>query len=205
MTEQTLHANTTGPAKQVEEKKISLKKKTFWKVFRYFEHIFAFIGLFVLVYACCFDVTHMVSESMAPTLKGTPTTPQDWVFSEKITYFFRAPRRWELVMFESDAACYVIKRVLAFPKETIRINKKDLLINDQILHKPKSLSFLNYYAYGNLRNPKGFTCKEGYYVMGDHSQDSNDSRFEGPIRKKQIYARPLFIFWPLSRIRWVNP
>ena len=52
---------------------------------------------------------------------------------------------------------------------------------------------------------KTVACGRGYFVMGDDSRDSEDSRFEGPIVPERILFRARFRVWPRSRIGWVNP
>jgi signal peptidase I len=43
-------------------------------------------------------------------------------------------------------------------------------------------------------------------VMGDNRNDSNDSRFwpSGLPDKSRVMGKAMFIFWPVSRIRWVH-
>ncbi len=48
----------------------------------------------------------------------------------------------------------------------------------------------------------GFTVPEdSYFMMGDNSLNSLDSRFWGTVPSKNIVGKALFIFWPISR-RW---
>jgi hypothetical protein len=48
--------------------------------------------------------------------------------------------------------------------------------------RPASLEPLTYYAYGNLQNGATVACGDGYFVVGDDSRDSQDSRFEDRCR-----------------------
>ena len=41
--------------------------------------------------------------------------------------------------------------------------------------------------------------KDQYEVMGDNRTFSQDSRDFGPVPRDAIFARVLFIYWPLSR------
>jgi hypothetical protein len=40
-----------------------------------------------------------------------------------------------------------------------------------------------------------------FFVLGDNSSDSKDSRFLGPVRAEDVIGRPLGVVWPLGRIR----
>lgn len=98
-----------------------------------------------------------------------------------------------------------MKRVVGLPGESIAIKKFQVSINDQELAHPASLDFLKYYSYGNVSNGKSVACHDGYFVLGDDSKDSQDSRYEGPVPPHRIEGRALCIVWPLSRIRFINP
>ena len=42
-----------------------------------------------------------------------------------------------------------------------------------------------------------------YYVLGDNSSHSTDSRDFGPVEAAEIVGRPIAVVWPLSRMRWL--
>ena len=57
-----------------------------------------------------------------------------------------------------------------------------------------ALDFPNHIENGDLVVPPGM-----YFMMGDNRHDSNDSRFWGFVSRRQIVARPLVIYFSLSR------
>jgi signal peptidase I len=142
---------------------------------------------------------------MAPTLQGDGGRGSDWVLSENISYWFRPPRRWEVVSFHNVESFLVAKRVVGLPGESISLDARRALINGTPLPVPASLTFLRYYAWGDLDDGKSVNCGEGYFVLGDDSKDSADSRFDGPVSPSEIRARAWLIVWPPSRIGFVNP
>ncbi|MGB0580622.1 MAG: signal peptidase I [Limisphaerales bacterium] len=171
---------------------------------RWGEHLLAVIGAVLIAYHLCFELSVMVSPSMSPTLQGTKRENGDWVLTEKITYWFREPRRWEVVRFNLDDYTPVMKRVVALPKETITIKTNNITINGESVLRPDSITNLTYYSYGNLSSGRPVPCDWGYYVLGDDSRDSQDSRFEGAIKPDKIQGRVLLRVWPLNRFGWVR-
>ena len=169
------------------------------------EHALATVGLLFLVYHAGFDVSVMVSPSMSPTLQGTSAEDGDRVLTERISYRLRGPRRWELVAFRNRNGERVMKRVVGLPGETVSVQDGEVVVDGSALPRPTALKELKYYAYGNLHRGKSVACEDGYYVMGDDSKDSQDSRYEGPVNPDKIMGRPWLIVWPPERLGFVNP
>ncbi len=165
----------------------------------------AVVGLLSVVYHALFDLTPIVSNSMAPTLRGDGAAGSDWLLAEKLSYRLRRPARWEIIQFRNKDGNWVAKRVVGLPGETIAMRERDILINGQVVAPPKSLGFLRYYAFGSLSNGRSVDCKEGYFVLGDDSRDSFDSRYEGVVRPDEVQGRAWLIVRPLSRFGFVTP
>jgi signal peptidase I len=86
----------------------------------------------------------------------------------------------------------------------VSLKDRQVLIDGSPVERPAGLAFLTYYPFGNLFGGKAAPCGEGYYVLGDDSKDSQDSRFEGPVNPERIRGRAWLIVWPLSRVRALN-
>jgi signal peptidase I len=163
----------------------------------------AVVGLVTLVRPLLFDVTPLASGSMSPTLQGDERGG-DLVLAEKVSYWFREPRRWDVVEFKDSNGIQIMKRVMGMPGEYLAVKDRHVEVNGQALVTPKGVAAVRYYPYGNLIGGKAYEVKGGYYVLGDDSADSEDSRYEGPVERKQIRARAWLIVWPPSRMGWVR-
>jgi signal peptidase I len=172
---------------------------------RLLERFFAILGVLLLVYLLCFDLSMMVSGSMSPTLRGNGKLGSDYVLSEKMSYWFRSPRRWELVAFHNAEGLFVMKRVAALPGGNIRMERDGtIFVNAARVERPERLRSIRYYAYGTLAAGNTAKAGDGFFVLGDDSKDSQDSRWEKPVSWEAICGRPWLIVWPPHRIGFAN-
>jgi signal peptidase I len=168
------------------------------------ERTFAVIGVLFVAYHGAFRLDRLTSGSMQPTLQGRSLTDGDHVLSETITGRWRTPRRYDVVAFQTDEGLQVMKRVIGRPGETIALRQGKFVVDGRELERPKDVPARTYYAYGNLANGGAVRCGNGYYVLGDDSIDSQDSRFDGPIAPERIVGRAWAIVWPPSRMGLVR-
>ncbi|MCE5268626.1 MAG: signal peptidase I [Planctomycetaceae bacterium] len=175
-------------------------------LFRQTEHGLAALGLAMLVYYAFFDVSRVVSGSMAPTLRGENWQTGDLVLSERVSYWLRRPRRWEIITFRTAEGMQVMKRVIGVPGERVEVRRDgQIIINGQPLERPADLDFLHYFPAGNLLRKEPVECGDGYYLLGDNALDSDDSRFNPPVRPDQLIGRAWLILAPAGRRGFVNP
>lgn len=172
---------------------------------RQVEHCLALIGLGAVVYFACFDLSRIVSGSMAPTLRGEEWPTGDLVLTERVSYWLRRPRRWEVVTFRNEQGAQVMKRVVGLPGERVQMLRGGRIVVDgEELERPCELADLGYFPYGNLSAGQTAECGRGYYVLGDDSRDSDDSRFNGPLAPCRITGRAWLILDPAARRGFVN-
>ena len=171
---------------------------------RWIEHVLAAVGGLVLLFWLTVDISTVVTPSMAPTLVGNNVDDGDRVLTEKVTRWFRHPRRWEVITFTTPAGQKRMKRVVGLPGETVQLNENgELLIDGKQVALPESLD-VKYLRFGNLVDGKPVSCGDGYFVLGDFLRDSDDSRFEGPISPSVVIGRAWLKLWPSSRFGFVQ-
>jgi signal peptidase I len=171
---------------------------------RWGEHLFACIGVCFVLYHLAFESTVMTSDSMAPTLQGTSYENGDRILLEKVSGYFRAPRRWEIYFYYNSEGTPVAKRVVGLPGERISIRKNRIYINGTELEPPGQLREIKYYDYGELANGREVDCGHAYFMLGDASADSFDSRFTGLVMKNQFRGRAWLIAWPRAHFGFVR-
>ena len=174
------------------------------RALRWVERGFAVFGVLCLLYLLTVDISIITSTSMSPTLQGTNVDDGDRVVTEKVTRWFRQPRRWEVIAFTRDDGVQLMKRVAGLPGETVQLSEdRRLLIDGRPVTMPPSLP-QKYLRFGNLLDGKPIACGEGYYVLGDDLKDSDDSRFIGSVKPSRLIGRAWLIVSPWNRIGFVR-
>lgn len=165
------------------------------------ERALALLGLASLVWWFCFDLGTVTSESMRPLLLGTNIDNGDWLLSEKLSYRFRRPRRWEVVSLTARDGTRVVKRIVGLPGERVRIPAPGVLeIDGRRLDLPPRLAHVRYLPQARLARGRSMACGSGYFALGDDSADSADSRFDGPFPPESVRSRAWLIVRPRGRM-----
>jgi signal peptidase I len=152
-----------------------------------FALVFGFVRPFVV------EAFYIPSQSMVPTLKV-----QDRVLVNKFIYRFSEPERGDIVVFQSveGGGEDLIKRVMGVPGDEIAVRGGKLLVNGEPHSEPYvNKKFPDRSTFAPTRVPKGH-----YFMMGDNRANSRDSRFFGPVPKKNIEGEAFLRFWPPDRI-----
>jgi len=161
------------------------------------------------------------SGSMRPTL-----IEGDRILVNKFIYRLHPPQRGDIIVFYfpsewrpfrerlTDPARNLwdrlfnvgrpfIKRLIAVGGDEVEIRDGMILVNGKPLDGRPIFRANRYYnqgSYGEAGRP--FRVPEkSFYVLGDNSLSSHDSRFWGFVPERLVIGQAICIFWPLHRWR----
>ncbi len=110
---------------------------------------------------------------------------------------FYTPQRGDIVVIHRDNdAMPLIKRVIALEGETVSIDSKtnQVYINGEILNEP----YVNYPHVPGLESY--VTVPDGHvFVMGDHRNNSSDSRTLGCFDVDDVIGKAVLRFYPFDQ------
>ena len=185
------------------------------------EDILDFVKVFVIsaIVILLFEnfVAHPVrvdGKSMYPTLKDG-----EFGFTNVGGVLLNGVERGDIVvvtMEEEGQKTHWVKRVIGLPGDTVSCVNDVVYINGKVLDETKYIdpdyrqSLVDKFGYfnkvPNADNTNVVDFEEvklkddEYYVMGDNRPYSKDSRYVGPVKKSQIFAKKMLVLLPISDI-----
>jgi signal peptidase I len=137
-----------------------------------------------------FQVARVEGQSMAPTLAD-----QDRLIVNKLVYRLTEPRRSDIVMlyYPINPDKSFVKRVIAEEGDQVRIVDGQVFVNEvPIPDEYVPAAYRSHDDWGPQIIPEGY-----YFVMGDHRNNSSDSRHWGMVPKRYIIGKVQLRWWPL--------
>lgn len=185
------------------------------------EDILGFIKVFVVsaivILLFVNFVAHPVrvdGKSMYPTLKDG-----EFGFTNVGGVLLNGVKRGDIVvvtMEEKGQKTHWVKRVIGMPGDTISCVNDIVFINGKVLDETQYIdpdyrqSCVDQFGYFNkVPNADNTDVQDfeevklgddEYYVMGDNRPYSKDSRYVGPIKKSQLFAKKMLVLLPISDI-----
>lgn len=185
------------------------------------EDILGFIKVFVVsaivILLFVNFVAHPVrvdGRSMYPTLKDG-----EFGFTNVGGVLLNGVKRGDIVvvtMEEKGQKTHWVKRVIGMPGDTISCVNDIVFINGKVLDETKYIdpdyrqSCVDQFGYFNkVPNADNTDVQDfeevklgddEYYVMGDNRPYSKDSRYVGPVKKSQLFAKKMLVLLPISDI-----
>jgi len=146
-------------------------------------------------------------------LEGDIILVNKFIYGAKIPFTYlrlpalKQPKRGDVVVFiyPEDPKKNYIKRLVAVEGETVEIKNGNIYVNDLPVSEPE-FNQRYYYNRGDYAKAgaKIIVPKDSYFVLGDNSIASQDSRFWGFVPKKNILGEAILIYWPPQRIRLIK-
>ncbi|MGL4790547.1 MAG: signal peptidase I, partial [Anaerotignaceae bacterium] len=155
------------------------------------EAIFEAMIIIAILYFVLFPV-RVEGNSMAETLNEG-----DRVFVSRLMGTFGLYNTGDIVVFEkleNETPIKIVKRIIATEGDIVEIKDGKIYVNSVELQE----DYISSPTDGELM----VTVEEGHvFVLGDNREESTDSRFFGTINTKDVYAKVILRFLPISEIR----
>jgi signal peptidase I len=147
-----------------------------------------------LIVTFVFQVARVEGRSMAPTLED-----QDRLIINKFAYRLDGPHLGDIVMlyYPNDPSKSFVKRLIAGEGDQVRIvdgkvYRNGVLLDDSFVQP----DYRGHDDWGPEVVPEGY-----YFVMGDHRNNSFDSRHWRYVPKMYIVGKVQMRWWPPRHVR----
>jgi signal peptidase I len=189
-----------------------IKQNNFWQaVWEWVESFLIALVIALAIRTFVVQAFKIPTSSMFPTLRaGDRILVNKLFYGPRIPFTkirlpsLQEPQRGDIIVFiyPEDPKKDFIKRLIAFGGEKVEIKNGSIYIDGQITAESR-LQHLYYYNRGEYgEEGQVITVPEGcYYVLGDNSASSRDSRYWGFVPKDNLLGKAMVIYWPLNRMR----
>ena len=141
------------------------------------------------------EIVIVTSNSMQPAMSSN-----DRVLADHRASLQNKWKRGDIVIFDTPenwgAPDTFTKRVIGLPGEKVQVFGGQVFVNDKPLEE-------NYIQEPMLKKENFYPLvlgSDGYFLMGDNRNNSEDSRDHGPVQSRFIRGRALRILWPPGRM-----
>lgn len=139
------------------------------------------------------------SPAMSPTL-----VVDDRILVDKAIYKRSPVQRGDIIVFiyPVDQKKDFIKRVVGLPGEAIEIRDGKIWVNGAQLESPPEIGAREYFncecPYGQVGQSVQIP-EDSYFVLGDNTASSRDSRYWGFVPKQNVEGKAYKIYYPFER------
>jgi signal peptidase I len=141
--------------------------------------------------------------AMEPTFQGASKGTPDHIIIDRLTYRLSEPGRGDLVVFSTkgisgipEEASLYVKRVAGLPGEKIELRDGHVFANGRKLTEQDGIPPFFYVPTSH----ESYNVPEGeYFMLGDNSRNSFDSRYWGCVPRHNLVGRVSRIYYPFSR------
>lgn len=165
----------------------------FLRVFGILTKLFLiFVGLLIFLYLFVLRPTRIYGTSMEPKFND-----QEYLLTEKVSYYARDPRRGEVVVYTTFDEDH-IGRVVGLPNETLIIQKGQIEVASNLLDEP-------YTDWSRWEGKEPSTFKLGgdeYLVLSD--KRTSVQTVLSVVKKAQFQGKVFYRYWPLARAGFIT-
>ena len=176
--------------------------------------VFAAFLAFCIIRPFIVQAFKIPSGSMRPTLlEGDLILVNKFIYGAKVPFTkYRLPKvneikRGDVIVFiyPEDPKKDFIKRMVGLPGDVIEIKNGTIFVNEKPLTEPV-FNQRYYYNRGDFakEDQKLVVPAGNYFVLGDNSGSSKDSRYWGFVPKDNVLGQAMVIYWPPQRIRIIK-
>jgi signal peptidase I len=165
--------------------------------------------LLLLAAAALFIRTFIIEPSVVPTssmegtiLVGDHLLLNKWLYGPRIPFTtWRLPvlkkvQRGEIVVFQypRDPQLRFVKRVVAVGGDKVEIRNGTVYVNNLAVLEPYAVHHGDSRSSVENMAPR-IMRSDQLFVLGDNRDNSEDSRFWGPLPLANVIAEPVMVFW----------
>ena len=176
------------------------KKKTVGReILEWILTIAAAVLIAMVIRTFIFEPVRVEGTSMDNTLADG-----EIMFVTKYDYIAGDPQRFDVVIcrYPGRGSTNFVKRVVGLPGDTVELKDGYLYVNGEPYEEPY---ISDEYRRGWQSDFGPFTDPEGQYlVMGDHRNNSNDSRSQGALSRSMIIGHARSVLFPFGSARGIE-
>lgn len=135
----------------------------------------------------------------------TTLSDGDNLIVDKISYRFRDPQRYDIIVFPYRYAehTYYIKRIIGMPGETIQIIDGEVYINGELLGEHYGAEVM---VNSGIAAEPIELGEDEYFVLGDNRNHSSDSRDPsvGVLKREDLIGRAWVRIYPFDKMEVIR-
>lgn len=176
--------------------------------------VFAAFLAFCIIRPFVVQAFKIPTGSMRPTLlEGDLILVNKFIYGAKVPFTkfrlpaLRKPNRGDVIVFiyPEDRKKDFIKRLIGLPGDIAEIKSGTVYVNEKPLLDPV-FNQRYYYNRGDFakEGEKLVVPENSFFVLGDNSGSSKDSRYWGFVPGDNILGKAIVIYWPPQRIKVIK-
>lgn len=171
------------------------------------QELLSWVIYLLIVVTVSFLIVTFVGQRTKVQGRSMETTLSDGdnLIVDKISYRFRDPKRFEIIVFpyQYQENTYYIKRIIGLPGETIQIKDGYIYIDGELLEEHYGAEEMEQSGIAADSIELG---EDEYFVLGDNRNHSADSRDPsvGVLKRDQLMGRAFVRIWPLGSAGFIS-